>query len=215
MTPWRRRKERRLLALEEFRTARRLISEDITMLGEQLSELHVDTLTDTLDAAALDDYRHALAGYERAETSLVAAEAAEDVTAVTAVESVIDTARFHRACVLARVKGTELPTRRDPCFFNPQHLPATADLDWTPPGGVARTVAACSTCRDRLTGGEAPDVRLVRVGDRYVPWWAAQHHKGAITAAFGTVAIGAVPRYVRLEADINRASQTTDGGRSF
>jgi hypothetical protein len=35
------------------------------------------------------------------------------------------------------------------------------------------TWPTCRRDRDRLTAGEAPDVRLVRVGDRYVPWWQA------------------------------------------
>lgn len=39
--------------------------------------------------------------------------------------------------------------------------------------GVEREVPVCRRDRDRLTAGEAPDIREVRVGDRYVPWWEA------------------------------------------
>jgi hypothetical protein len=42
VTFWRRRKEGRLAMLEEYRQVRRLVAEDITVLGEQLSSLHVE-----------------------------------------------------------------------------------------------------------------------------------------------------------------------------
>jgi len=171
MTSWRGRRERRLAALERYRIARRIADEDLTVLGEQLAELHVDTLTDDLDVAAREDYREALGSYDRAKALLQAAEQAQTLEAVLAVSPAVTDARFHRACVLARVGGTDLPTRRDPCFFNPHHGPAVADLAWAPPDGVRRDISVCPACRARLAGGEAPDVRVIRVGDRWVPWW--------------------------------------------
>lgn len=173
MTPWRRRRERELEQRETFRTARRLVDEDVTVLGEQLAELHVDTLTDVLDPASQDDYSHALSRYDDAKRALVAATQAEDLAAVQAVSDLVSEARFHRACVVARVAGQDLPVRRDPCFFNPHHLPAVTDVAWAPPDGVERQVPVCPTCRQRLAHGEAPDVRTVRIGDRWVSWWVA------------------------------------------
>jgi len=170
MTPWRRRRERHLAERARFRAARRLATEDVTVLGEQLSSLHVETLTDALDDLAVGDYSHALSRYEDAKQRLAAAD---DVADVQAVDVLVAEARFHRACVLARVAGEALPVRRDPCFFNPQHLPAVADVAWTPPQGTERTIPVCPACRQRLAHGDAPDVRTVRVGDRWVTWWTA------------------------------------------
>jgi hypothetical protein len=116
------------------------------------------------------DYQQALDLYETSKAQLRASETSEDVRKLG---KVLDDGRFHLACVLARRDGEPLPQRREPCFFNPQHGPAVADLAWTPPGGVEREVQVCRRDRDRLTAGEEPDVRLVRVGDRYVPWWQA------------------------------------------
>ena len=93
-----------------------------------------------------------------------------------AIETLLDDGRFHLACVLARRDGLDLPTRREPCFFNPQHGPAADDVAWTPPGGVEREVPVCRADARRLAGGEQPEIRQVRVGDRCVPWYAAEQH---------------------------------------
>ncbi len=164
------RKERRLVAVEEFRQARKLVDEDVTVFGEQLAELHVDTLTTELDPDMRWDYQRSLDLYEESKAALAAAR---DGAAVLAITTVLDDGRFHLACVLARRDGVDLPDRREPCFFNPQHGPATADVRWTPPQGVEREIPVCRADLLRIEGGEAPDVRLVRVGDRYVPWYAA------------------------------------------
>lgn len=137
------------------------------MLGEQVADLHVDTLADDLDPAAGDHYRRALEGYDQAKHLLAVSETAADVIAV---EQVVADTRFHRAAVLALRHGEPLPERRDPCFFDPRHGPSMQDVEWTPPGGTARTIGVCASDARRLTAGEEPLVRLVRVGDRWVPW---------------------------------------------
>lgn len=164
------RKERRLAELEELRQVRKLVDEDVTVFGEQLGDLHVETLTTALDGDLRWDYQRSLDLYEESKAALAAAQTA---AAVTAIVSVLDDGRFHLACVLARRDGVDLPQRREPCFFNPQHGPAVADLAWAPPGGVEREIAVCRSDANRLSQGEEPDVRLVRVGDRFVPWYAA------------------------------------------
>ena len=197
MTPWRRRRERRLAALDDYRFRRRLVDEDLTVLGEQLAKLHVETLTDDLDRPTRADYEHALAAYDRAKHGLAEAEQAQDAAALDRVEAAVGDGRFHRACVLARVQGAAPPVRREPCFFNPQHLPAVADVPWTPPAGVERAVPVCPWCRERLAGGEPPDTRLVRIGDRHVAWWAAPRHRGVVAASLSPVAADAVPPLMR------------------
>ncbi|MDN4173633.1 hypothetical protein QWY28_11800 [Nocardioides sp. SOB77] len=165
-----RRRERKLHEAETFRAARKLAAEDVTVLGEELAELHLDTLTTELDDAMRTDYRMALDRYDAAKTALDQATTTEHVDALA---THLADARWARARVLARRDGRPLPERREECFFNPQHGPAQFDLDWTPPGGTPRTIAVCATDHQRLTRGEQPATRMVRAGDRYVPWYAA------------------------------------------
>jgi hypothetical protein len=173
--PWRDRRERRLTAATEWRTARRLVDDDVTALGEQLAELHVDTLADDLDDAARHHYRRALDHYEQAKHRLLEATTAPEVLAV---ERVVEVARYHRACVLAVRDGAALPERRAPCFFDPRHGPSVQDVTWTPPAGVAREVAVCAADARRLAAGEPAAARMVRVGDRHVAW----HETGGVAA---------------------------------
>lgn len=165
--PRRARRDRRLDGLEQLRVARRVVADDVTVLGEQLAELHVDTLADRLDDVATHHYRRGLDGYEHAKERLRTAATAEDLVATT---QLVEDARYHRACVLAVRDDEELPTRREPCFFDPRHGPSTTDVVWSPPSGTARPVPVCAADARRLAGDEPPQVRLVRIGDRYVPW---------------------------------------------
>lgn len=176
----RKRREEELAAADRWRVARRLMNEDVTVLGEQLAELHVDTLGDDLDPTAHDHYRRALENYDQAKQLLAASETAEDVVAV---EQVVADARYHSAAVLAVIAGEPLPTRREPCFFNPQHGPAMQDVAWTPPGGVERTIAVCAADVRTLAAGDEPLVRMVRIGDRWVPWHLAGGTEGTVGAA--------------------------------
>ena len=142
------------------------MDEDVTVLGEQVAELHVDTLADDLDPTASDHYRRALENYDQAKQLLAASETVEDVIAI---EQVVADARYHRAAVIAVIAGEPLPERREPCFFNPQHGPSRQDVEWTPPGGVARSIPVCAADARALAAGDEPLVRMVRVGDRWVP----------------------------------------------
>ena len=166
----RRRREARLAELEAFRLVRRAADEDVTTFGEELSQLHVDTLTTPLDDTMRADYELALDAYERAKARLAASATGADVTEVTRT---LADGRFAHACVLAGRDRTPRPTRREPCFFNPAHGPAHHDVEWAPPGGVPRDVPVCFRDLERLTAGEAPDIRLVRVGNRRASWFAS------------------------------------------
>lgn len=171
-TPWGARRERReqeLAAAEEFRAARRLAREDVTVLGEQVAELDVD-VEGSRGHEVRDFHQEALDAYAAAAAAL---EEATTVQEVGAVEEVLDRGRYARAAVLALRADEPLPERRGPCFFNPQHGPAVTTVSWTPPHGTEREVEVCRNDAVRLDEGEAPDVRQVRVGDRYVPWYAA------------------------------------------
>jgi len=175
----RRRREAELAEKDRWRVARKLMDEDVTVLGEQLAELHVDTIADELDPVARDHYRRALEHYDQAKHLLSASSTAEDVLAV---EQVVADSRFHRAAVVAVRDGEPLPQRREPCFFDPRHGPAMQDVEWAPPGGTSRAVAVCAADARRLAAGEAPLERLVRVGDRWVPWHLSAGIGGAVDA---------------------------------
>ena len=147
-----------------------MLDGDVTAFGEELSGLHEKTLTSPLDERMWTDYQSTLDHYEQATEALAAVTS---VTEVVVVEQVLQDGRFYLACVLAGRDGTAPPQRRDPCFFDPRHGPAVTDVDWTPPVGVERKVAVCSRDQHRLAAGEEPEVRLIRVGDRWVPWHEA------------------------------------------
>jgi hypothetical protein len=144
---------------------------------------------------------------------------ARKVTAddVVAIEQVVADARYHRAAVLAVIAGDPLPERREPCFFNPQHGPSRQDVDWTPPGGVARSIPVCAADARALASGDEPLVRMVRVGDRWVPW----HQAGSITGAIDAGAQlakssghGVHGQQNLAQAYLNQATNGTFGGGS-
>ena len=176
--PFRRAREARELELgaaDRWRVARKLADDDVTDLGEQLSELHLDTLASDLDEAASHHYRRALDHYEQAKDKVRTSSTAEDVLGA---EQLLADARYHRAAVLALEAGDPLPERREPCFFDPRHGPSMGEVQWSPPSGVARTVSVCAADARRLEGGADPEIRMIRVGDRYVP----VHEAGGLAA---------------------------------
>ncbi|MCH1866398.1 hypothetical protein [Nocardioides sp. CFH 31398] len=184
--------KRELEAAESFRKVRVPVDEDVTRFGEELSDLHIETLTDELDTAMRQDYQRALDSYEQAKQLLKDAQQADDLKAVT---TALEDGRYAMACVLARRDGRELPTRRPPCFFNPNHGPADRDINWAPPGGVEREVPVCAADADRVRQGAEPDVRKVRDGNRMVPYYEAGPAYGAYAQGYfgGFVMSGILP----------------------
>ncbi len=168
-------REGKLEQADRWRIARKLANDDVTALGEELAELHVDTLGSDLDDEAAHHYRRALEHYDQAKERVRTSETVEDVLAG---DQLMKDARYHRAAVLALLAGEPLPARREPCFFDPRHGPSVRDLQWAPPAGVERTVSVCASDARRLEGGEAPEIRTIRVGDRYVP----VHEAGGVEA---------------------------------
>lgn len=212
MNPFRKRRERRLRELDRWRVARKLANADVTDLGEQLAELHLDTLGDDLGSEAAHHYRQALVHYEQAKDKVDSSTTIEDVPGS---EQLMADARYHRAAVLALVAGEPLPARREPCFFDPRHGPSMSHVQWTPLGGVARAVAVCAADARRLAGGEAPAIRMVRIGDRYVP----VHEAGGLVAISqphrdqAIIASGIHNLQSMGEADLNHAMRGLDHKR--
>lgn len=152
----------------ELRKVKRVVEEDVTRFGEELTELHIDTLATELDVPMRQDYQRALDAYESAKTLL---HDVDDPSEVSEVTRVLEDGRYAQACVLARQDHQPLPQRRPPCFFNPRHGPAQTDVLWAPPGGQEREIPVCLADAERLTAGAEPDVRQVRSGNRMVPWY--------------------------------------------
>lgn len=161
---------------DELAQVRRVAEEDVTRFGEELTELHIDTLATELDVPMRQDYQRALDCYENAKSLLADVTTPADVTEVTRS---LEDGRYAQACVLARQDNQPLPQRRPPCFFNPRHGPAQTDMAWAPPGGVKREVPVCLADAARLEEGAEPDVRQVRAGNRMVPWYQGGRAYGA------------------------------------
>lgn len=152
----------------ELDAVRGVTDEDVTRFGEELQRLDGDLLTERLDEATRQDWQRALDSYEAAKESLRLATRKDDIKHVT---EALEDGRYAVACVLARVEGRPLPTRRPPCFFNPAHGPSTTDIEWAPPGGQPRQVPVCAADADRVEQGADPDIRTVRQGAGRVPYW--------------------------------------------
>ncbi len=164
------RRRKQLTSDFELRAVSKVADEDVTQFGEELQDLHIDTLTTELDPSMRQDYQRALDAYENAKSLMRDARSPEDVTGVT---KALEDGRYAKACVLARMSSEALPERRPPCFFNPAHGPAQTDVEWAPLGGVAREIPVCLADANRLAQGAEPESRMVRSGSKMVPWYEA------------------------------------------
>jgi hypothetical protein len=164
-----RREQRRGLQVE-LEGVRRLADEDVTLFGEQLRHLDGEVAGREGDEAVRWDCQRALDAYEAAQREVQRLEHPEEISKVT---DTLASGRYALACVQARIAGRELPEMRVPCFFNPQHGPSVTDVVWTSPRTGTRTVPACAQDAARVAAREKPDVRMVRLGNRTVPYWEA------------------------------------------
>lgn len=190
---------------EELEEIRKLADEDVTLLGEELTRLDTHVSGQTLDADARADYQVALDAYEAAQRTVKGIRKSADISAVT---DTLATGRYAIVCVQARVRGEQVPERRVPCFFNPQHGPSTTDVVWTQPKVGTRTVPACAQDAARIRAGDEPEVRFVQFHSRRVPYWEA----GAAVMPYGQgyFGAGAGASYIALSSFETQAG--TAGG---
>ena len=155
---------------EELEGVRRLAAEDVTYLGEQLARLDREVGGQVLDAETRVAHRTALECYESAQRDVSRIADAEEVGRLT---DTVATGRYALACVEARVAGRPVPERRVVCFFDPRHGPSVTEVLWSRPGHGPRRVPACTRDADRVADQETPEIRMVTMGARTMPYWAA------------------------------------------
>jgi len=170
----------------ELEPVKKLVFEDITVLGVELQELDLEMAGRELDTGMTADYQRALDAYEAAK---YAGDQLTEPDQVKHVTEILEDGRYAIACVQARVAARPLPTRRPPCFFDPRHGMSVQDVAYTPPGGTLRDVPACTLDADRVKVGAEPDIRQVMVGSRRVPYFqggrAYQPYAQGYFGAFG------------------------------
>jgi hypothetical protein len=149
--------------LAEVKTTAR---DDLVALGEDIGTVAVDELPTT----ARPDYERALEQYEHGSSALDRAKRPADIEAVSAA---VEEGRHAMTAARARAAGQEPPERRPLCFFDPRHGPSVREVEWTPPWGAPRPVAACAADAQRIEDGLDPQTREVTVGGRPVPYWNA------------------------------------------
>lgn len=167
---WRERRSEAEAHRAELDVVRRLAEEDVIFLGEELRRLDALTSGHELDEDARRDYQTALDAYESAQRSADRLDSPDEISRVV---DALAAGRFAMACVVARVEGRPLPRQRTPCFFNPQHGPATTEMLWTRPGRGTRKVPVCAQDAARGADGQQPEVRMVKIRGRLVPYWEA------------------------------------------
>lgn len=138
-------------AAHELEIVRRVAEEDVTVLGDQLRRLGLEVAGRRLDVETRHDYQEALDRYEAAARQ---ASRLRDLDGIRALADTLATGRHALACVRARLAGQEVPERRVPCFFNPQHGSSAHDVEWTSPRSGTRRVPACDQCAARVAARE-------------------------------------------------------------
>jgi hypothetical protein len=147
-----------------------MVEEDVAQLGEELQRLTRSGVEQELDEDARRDLQVARDCYEDARAAVAAIGSADQIPNVLGT---LNAGRHALACWTARVEGRPAPESATPCFFNPQHGPASAEVLWTRPGRGTRAVPACAVDAARSAAGEQPEVRMVYLGARRVPYWEA------------------------------------------
>jgi len=167
----RRRRERE----RQLQQVKATANEDLVALGEDIRALDIDTRMPDTDPEAVRHYTNAVDAYQKAADALDRTRRVEDMAVVS---SALEEGRFSMASTKALLEGKPLPERRPPCFFDPRHGPSVEDVTWAPPGGVPRSVPACSTDAYKIHNGLEPDTRQVTVDDRRVPFYQAPAYYG-------------------------------------
>ncbi len=155
-------------------TARNLATQRVLDLGSRLADSAV---------AVADRDDPSIAQHHRRASELVA-EVRADLPGYDGppgfrqANEDLDEAEWHLGVALAHLEGTAEPPRPEAgrparCFFDAEHGLATVEITLELPGVRSVKVGSCAADAVRLTRGEEPQVGLVTVGRRRLPWAAA------------------------------------------
>ena len=149
---------------------RQVADQDVSVFGLQRLGVGDHVAERELDPATREDYQVALDAYEHAKREVTRIDRFEQVSALV---DTLATGRYAMVCVRARVAGHPVPELTVPCFFNPQHGPSDGKVMWTSARTGTRSVPACTRCSAQLKAREKPEVFMIGVGGRKVPYWEA------------------------------------------
>ena len=135
------------------------------------------------NARAKREYEQALEDYDKASGAF---DRAQRTKQLEAVAGSLEEGRYHMAAAQAVLAGKQPPERRPPCFFDPRHGPSARDVEWAPPGGVARKVPACEADAEAVERGDQPASREVVARGQKVPYWNAPPYFGPWAGGYFT-----------------------------
>jgi len=141
--------DERALRLAQLRLAVRMARDDLVVLAQRL-----DDCPPWLDGQAVDEWKLAVGRYAAARAGVGRAVSLADALHV---HTELREAWFHLARSDAFAFDEVPPSSSEPCFFDPRHGPAAADVEW-PGAGLVRV---CRDDADRVEWGLAPRRRLL------------------------------------------------------
>jgi hypothetical protein len=162
-------RRRRQAGLAEVKAA---AHDDLIALADDVQKLEQPVES---NAQAKREYEQALEDYDKASGAF---DRARQTKQLETVAGSLEEGRYHMAAAQALLAGKQPPERRPPCFFDPRHGPSARDVEWAPPGGVARKVPACEADAEAVEQGDQPASREVVARGQRVPYWNAPPYFG-------------------------------------
>jgi hypothetical protein len=154
--------------------ARRLALERVQTLGRELAETAVQ-VAERDDPEIADHHRQAaeLVSEVRGELPRL-----DGPPAFRQANESLDQAEWHLGVAVAHLEGTAEPPRPESgrparCFFDAAHGLATVEVALELPGVRTVKVGVCAPDAVKLSRGQDPEVGVVTVGRRSLPWAAA------------------------------------------
>lgn len=192
--------------------------EDVKHFANDLAELKTAPAMGSLTSGTQREYERALESLDTAGIALAKADNSLDIGQVT---EALERGGYAAACVRARLSGRQLPSRRPPCFFNPQHGPSNQDVDWAPRGEEPRPLPSCADDAERVAVGAEPDIRKVIVGNGTYTvdyWRAGTAFAGYVHGYFGGFAAsgrlpGPLSAAMQAALDAGSRRSVSAGGR--
>ena len=174
-------RSRRRQAAQNLEDRRAALEPLVDGLATQITEIGPEVeVGGPAAASARPDYDAALTAYGDARDALprAADEGAVNLAALK-LENGLRAAARARAAIDGRPPpAPDAPLLEGLCTFDPKHGRAVTTAAVTGPSGRLEEVPVCGECRDRLAAGSTPDVRMVPVGGRPVPYFAGMSPLG-------------------------------------